>query len=352
MRIAVDSRESGAFAWPRTAASPGLAGGWEGVAWAVLQGALSSSTLRGIRSRLDAPFLQNGKRDYCSGMIGLSSRPVLAALVAKKDAAFAPRMRAIVGEWARYLDRPRLESDLMWGTAGALVCAAELETLRSGSVPAAVVKRLFAQTRTAAESEGRRAANGESVYIGLSHGIAGYLVALELSRAVFGTAFSNDLRELLLGVIEEERYEATGGAAMWPTTVRGNPIGILGWCHGAPGIGLACLVGYALTKKVDYRRLAKAALVSSATFRSTHHSFCCGAVGKAQVLVEGYRILGDRSYLRAAKRSLKEGAEGFDRDKRPRHSFHVGTAGLRYLRERLQNPTLPLLGLGSLSVAS
>ncbi|MFO0664809.1 MAG: lanthionine synthetase LanC family protein [Polyangiaceae bacterium] len=337
--------------WPRSRSTPGLASGWEGVAWAELQTPLASARLRGLGDRLDAAFVRTGRREYCSGMIGLSARPVLAALIAKQDAAFAPRMRAVVSEWSRYLERSGLETDLMWGTTGALLCAAELETLCRGAVPKRVVDRLYVQTRDAARLESRRCIKGEPAYIGLSHGIAGYLLALEVSHAVFGTRLSNDFRGLLLEVIEEERYEVPGGGGLWPSTV-GGPLGILGWCHGAPGVGLACLVGYALTNGREYRRLAKAALASSSAFPSSHHSFCCGAIGKAQVLVEGYRILGDRSYLRAARRAFREGAEGLKRSNRANHSFHGGTAGLRYLRQRIDNPRLPLLGLGPLSVAS
>lgn len=340
------------ISWARAPGAPGLAGGWEGVAWAHLQLGVSSTVLRGIQKRLEGPFVQTGKRAYCSGMIGLSARPVLAALVARRDSTFAPRAKEVVRAWARYLDRPDLERDLMWGTAGALLSATELEPLLPGSIGRPVVRKLHAETERAARSELRRARKGERVYLGLSHGLAGYLLALETSSAVFGTKLEPALREGILSVLFAERYEAPGEAAMWPSTVSGDPIGIHGWCHGAPGIGLACLAGYALTKRSDYRKLAKMALAAAASFRSSHYSFCCGSFGKAQVLVEGHRVLGDARYLVAAKRVFQEGCSTMRREKRPFHSFHQGTSGRLYLERRLQDTRLPLLGLGPLSVAA
>lgn len=318
----------------------------------LLQRSASETTLRGIGKRLGATFEQHTEREYCSGMIGLSARPVIAALLAKRDARFLPTLHDVVARWTRYLDRPSLESDLMWGTTGALLCATELETLSPGVVPPALVRALCMQTTAATRAELQRARKKEPVYLGLSHGLAGYLLALESSHAVFGTALPHSLREQLLAVLEEEQYQAPGGGALWPATVGGDPIGIHGWCHGAPGIALACLVGYSLTRRPTYRALAKKGLAATADFPSSHHSFCCGSIGRAQVLIEGFRVLGSEAYLPAAKKALLDAQERVSRKGNIAHAFHQGTNGMKYLRQRLQNTRLPLLGLGPLSVAS
>lgn len=342
--------------WPTTTKYPGLSGGWEGAAWVSLQNVEPSHSLwnsnvaRGIYRKLlkKAPLPKT--KGHCGIMIGLSSRPLVAALASKKNPAFKKLLPSLIQQWTSTLKRPDAEGDLMFGKAGALLAATEIETVLPGTISKSFAKYLCKEVVKITRNQLDLLSKGRNIYVGISHGLAGYLLSLESAQYTFGFGLTSSLREELITTIANQRFIGPKNSAYWPTWTNGSPGGIHGWCHGSPGISLVFLAGYQMTGRKRYKDLAIEALEGSAFFQSGHYSFCCGLTGKAQALIEGYRVLGDKKWLKLAAQVAKHAAKATPKNKQNMRGFHRGRIGRYYLEQRLKDPKLPLLGLGPMSV--
>lgn len=108
------------------------------------------------------------------------------------------------------------------------------------------------------------------------------------------------------------------------------------WCHGTPGIGLARLRAYELTRNETY--LKESLNACEDTIRSLktaegNYSLCHGFLGNAETLLTGSKILGDKGFAEIA---LQKALEGIDRFENKNLPWACGTMG------SVSDPTLML----------
>src|SRR5215468_12084782 len=185
--------------WSAPDASPGIAHGWHGVAWlwlTLVRAGLAPErrrTLLAIRERIRGP---EHPGDGTSLFVGSAARPVVAALASCVDPAGRELGERAVAEWVAAQVRRPLH-DVMFGDAGALLAAAEIAVHLPGQVPARFVGALHERCRRDLARRLARAAT-RPVQLGLAHGLAGLLLALEAGRRVFGLAPTAGLRRQAL----------------------------------------------------------------------------------------------------------------------------------------------------------
>jgi lantibiotic modifying enzyme len=197
---------------------------------------------------------------------------------------------------------------------------------------------------------------------GYSHGASGFALALmHLARAT-----GNDARytEAADGALRYERSCYSPQQQNWPdfrrTSGAQSPaIGFsLGWCHGAPGIGLSRLHAYRLTQRQDIFEDAGAALRGTYTPLATLQpsamfALCHGAAGNAELFIEAGEVLGDPGYTAIAEAIGRQGIERYHEPRRPWPSgltaggqtpgLMLGLAGIGYFYLRLHDHATPSL---------
>jgi lantibiotic modifying enzyme len=121
-----------------------------------------------------------------------------------------------------------------------------------------------------------------------------------------------------------------------------------GWCHGAPGIGMARIGGLGVVDDAGIRHDIAAALrtTSACEFSPLDHA-CCGNFGRAEALFLGGRILSMPEY---EKQALSLTQRAVDRARATGHyglgwdsglyipSFHQGMSGIGYQLLRFAEP--------------
>lgn len=141
---------------------------------------------------------------------------------------------------------------------------------------------------------------------GLSHGASGIAVAFfELAAATGDARFAEAAER---GVAYEQHWFSPRHGN-WPDfreqpaeTPEEQRVYSATWCHGAPGIALARLRAWELTKRPEYREQAEAALHATASTLQTatpgmeSWCLCHGTAGNADVLLTAARCLDDASW--------------------------------------------------------
>jgi lantibiotic modifying enzyme len=338
--------------WPSRVS--GLAFGAEGWLWAWRQGIEAgllredARLLRTARRRLACKYAGDAR---CASLFeGSAARPLVFVLLARRHEELWRNWSFILDEWIQAAGHAA-KTDVMAGSAGALLSCAEIEVLAPGRLPMELVLEFHRRTLRGLRSLMARARAGDDVQLGMAHGFAGYLMSLEMARVSFGLSWSNSIRSECLNWIMRERRLSPRRSAAWreQTGMETN-----GWCNGYPGIGLAFLACRQVTGEKFYWPLAEHALHSMLRRPPRGGaSFCCGIAGQVQILIEAYRATRKKSWLTRA-RSLAQTI--VHQDGAPRAaagSFHNGVLGKEYMVWRLHYPdSLPLPGLGLLSVAS
>ena len=197
---------------------------------------------------------------------------------------------------------------------------------------------------------------------GYSHGAAGFALALfELTYATGEQRFAATAE----GALAYERAAFSPQQQNWPDFRRAAPgvpqqqVGYsLGWCHGAPGIGLSRLRLYKLTSRPDVWEEATAALRGTYTPLSTlapasMFALCHGATGNAELFLDAGEILGEAGYTAIAEAIGRQGIERFHTPRRPWPSglttggqtpgLMLGLAGIGYFYLRLHDRSVPSL---------
>ncbi len=201
---------------------------------------------------------------------------------------------------------------------------------------------------------------------GFAHGAAGIGYALlELYSATDDARY----RAAAEGAFSYESHWFDAEAGNWPDfrdeagyeqRGRKRPLSFATvWCHGAPGIALSRLRAYEILGDELYKREAVAALRATRRVIETwlwsgheNYSLCHGLAGNADVLLSGYRMLGEEAAADAmlARQTGCAGVEsyavrgqpwycGTDASETP--GLMLGLAGIGYFYLRLHNPNLP-----------
>jgi len=341
--------------WSAPNTAPGVAHGWHGMAWAWL-GLVRAGvaperrrTLLAIRDRVRAP---DRAGDDASLFVGSAARPLVAVLASRIDPQGRELAERAIADWVAMRPQHRSPHDVMSGTAGALLAAAEIAVHLPGRLPPPFVVALHDQCRrdlTALVGSAART----PVYLGLAHGLAGYLLAVEAGRRAFGLALPTELRRRSLTTLE--RFAITvrhHEALFWPWRSTSAQLDAHGWCHGAPGIGLALTACAVLSGWRGYRPLARRALIAAAALVNDNPSTCCGALGQVQILVEAARLSGDGNWLDEARRLARRVGPVRACDPRRARGLWKGRPGHRFAAWRLAWPEqVPFPGLGPLSAA-
>ena len=205
---------------------------------------------------------------------------------------------------------------------------------------------------------------------GYAHGAAGFALALfELVQATGEQRFAAAAE----GALRYERALFSPQQQNWPDFRRAAP-GVpqqqtsyaLGWCHGAPGIGLARLRLYKLTRRPDVWEEATAALRGTysplaSLAPASMFVLCHGATGNAELFIDAGEVLGEAGYTAIAEAIGKQGIERFHAPRRPWPSglttggqtpgLMLGLAGIGYFYLRLYDsasvPSLLVVGPSS-----
>jgi lanthionine synthetase-like protein len=325
--------------------------GWLGWAWVWLRlvraGLMPPSRSRSrflyetLSGRLDDE-LAGRPREEVSVIRGVGAYAVVMAL----DDELAALMPRAFEVWSRSFGASA-KTDAYAGAAGVLLAAAEIEACRRGAFPRALLE--LAHERTLAGLSAALRQETPRPTLGFAHGYAGYLLALELSRSVFRLTTPRNVLHQTLDILEESRLEAPNGAAFWPYAAGEDDIQLNAWCNGSPGIALAllgCRRFGTPQLRPRYDALAIRALGATKFPMRSSTSFCCGTIGRVQVLIEAWRQLGDRQWLRAASSIARTiDAEDHARSR----NFRDGNLGTIYMQWRLAYPAvLPFPAFGGI----
>lgn len=337
---------------------PGKAGigtGWEGQAWIALQQARAG--LRPFDARLSRAFashaklaIQRGPSESCGVWEGSGAPALVLLLAAEYDPTLRPLARAAIIQWKGSSKRSP-NYDVMSGRAGALLACAELEAVREGLAPVDFARQLHVEC-TQRLSILLDIAADSPIYLGLSHGIAGFLLALESGQTSFGFTTKKALLARTRDMLYENCVEGRKGAIYSRKSNHDQHVSMHGWCHGAPGLALALIVCARLTGKVEYRSFADGALRATFDFQNDLLSFCCGMAGRAHILLEAYRLnpKANKSWLAKARTLHTRLSTAPRPGDLKRTGFLKGQSAIDYLDQRLADPHhLPMPGLGAFS---
>jgi len=279
------------------------------------------------------------------------------------DDALAERAFALIGDAAP--DRAdKAGLDVISGSAGAIPALISLRRRYRRDDLLRLATRLGEHLLAAARrSDGGWSWNTlegqtERDLTGYSHGAAGIACALlELSVETGSAAF----REAAERGFAYERQWFSREQENWPDFRKGtdglpgNAKFALGWCHGAPGIGLSRLRGYEILKNDDLKSEAEAA-VRTTSRMLTHPAYtlqsdftlCHGRGGNAELLIYAAQALGDGTARETAEAVGRQGIELFARNNLPwpcgvpgggeTPNLMLGFAGIGYFYLRLHDP--------------
>jgi lantibiotic modifying enzyme len=278
--------------------------------------------------------------------VGPGGAYVVATMAAPFSHRFRPFPKSLLKIWKTKM-RPSL-SDFNLGHAGTLICLAELlDLVPNWSPPVTFLKKCHTSlvTDLLAIRKGKK-----PFRLGFAHGIAGFLLALEISRTRFSLFTSSSLLNWTLGQLQENQYTVSE-ASLWPESSLDDEIKVNSWCHGAPGIALALLGCYRVTGKTAYLELFKRAALGSERYHSTYKTdICCGTAGKANLFVEAYRYFRKKSWLERARKLLpdnrRQSLSPLNFLSQNRNTFFRGVTGVAYTYDRISDPDLALPGTG------
>ncbi|GAC1350157.1 MAG: hypothetical protein NVSMB27_29990 [Ktedonobacteraceae bacterium] len=265
------------------------------------------------------------------------------------------------------------EFDLISGSAGAVAALVVLRDILDDASLLDFAVRLGDELLQTADTSGTGYSWKSIAFpfqrnlTGFSHGTAGVSYALlELFHAT-GDARYCSAAELALMY---ERHWFNADAGNWPDfreePMRGKrrkqPLSFATfWCHGAPGIALSRLRAYQILNDETCKAEAVTALQTTHKMMemalhdgAVNFSLCHGLAGNADVLLEGYKVLGQewaKAYLLAFE-VAKFGVENYAK---PGLQWPCGThagespgmllglAGIGYFYLRLYSPTTPAI---------
>lgn len=182
---------------------------------------------------------------------------------------------------------------------------------------------------------------------GFSHGAAGIAYALlRLYEATGNTDFLDAARE---GIAYENSLYVADAGNWLDLRPEGEPSFMMGWCNGAPGIGLGRMGGLPQLDTASIRADIEAAVGTTQHSNKGLDLVCCGRMGRVELLLEAAERLGRPELVETARqqassvlrRKEKRGAyliHSLLPDGVYDPSFFRGTAGIGYELLRLAHP--------------
>jgi len=191
---------------------------------------------------------------------------------------------------------------------------------------------------------------GSKAYTGLAHGISGvaYFFA-----CLYAATSDFHWKELAVEILDTLIYHGIPdrGGLNWSPVLGSTELSRCQYSHGAPGIGLV----FALASELldEPRFLSVALSAAEATYQYGDHrknpTFCTGLAGGGELLVEAYRISGEKQWLERARefavmagkyRTTIDGQDYWPTDEPECFSadFTYGAAGTGYFFLRASQP--------------
>lgn len=215
----------------------------------------------------------------------------LVRLVVARSLDDTAGMHAAFGRLLECVRAAGAGTDLVSGTAGALLaCAVAVDAL-SGASPSDLAPLIDAGETVSAGLLGAP----EPSFLGMAHGRAGILYALLRWARATRIAPGEEVRARLEAL--GSAAVARGGRVSWPVASDGLPRFLLGWCHGSAGHVHLWNLAAEATDDERYRELALRAAVDTSTAPASPPQLCCGSTGQALALLELYQSSGDRGWL-------------------------------------------------------
>lgn len=251
-----------------------------------------------------------------------------------------------------------IKPDLMFGTAGGILGLAKLRQVAAyREVDDKLVEMadslLAKRQRTKSGAFVVATYEGRAV-TGLSHGVAG--VALAFAR-VYQATKQDHFRKAALDHIdfEESLYDPVRGIYPDYRSREGITAYMTNWCHGAPGIGLARLVIYGITRDDSLVPQIHKNIEATSRFSLDNlDHLCCGNLGRLDIQLE-YAMRMQNSMLDSVQRDAAYVVQRYYANR----NFHLfvdtpskvfcpglfsGAAGIGYALLRLASPgTVPCL---------
>ncbi len=246
--------------------------------------------------------------------------------------------------------------DVMSGCAGAALALLALDRVSPGSVQgrATPIERAVAcgehllSCRVSVDGEPRAwPAKGLPPRCGFAHGAAGIAACLTRLFTHTGEVRFREAAEEG-AAFEHLHYDPEHGD--WPLPVASGRRFITSWCAGAPGVSLGYLEMLELGIEPVRQDLRAALDTTAACSKPAVDSVCCGSMGRSEVLLRAYQVLGERHLLEAAETTascvvLQSRERNHYRwtgpgDERFFPAFFTGAAGVGYTLSRLAQPSL------------
>jgi lantibiotic modifying enzyme len=339
--------------WPSSRTYPGIANGWQGAAWVAFKladagVAVPDRVFASVGERLAVELDRAPHTQHVGSFIGCAASAVIAAYAARHGAVRRAVARAAC---KRVLSAARESAawDLHMGLGGALLALAEIAAVEAGALRDVPPRPLVARLLSTVDRLCALPPRGWQT--GMAHGPAGAMVALEACGAAGWCRITTARRQRWLDALAASAMVGSNGALFWPSIAGQRELKLQSWCSGTPGIALALLECFRLSREAAYLDPARGALeamkvLSNKVFFSD--TLCCGSAGHRHIFLEAYRVTGERQWLEQA--SSREARVSRSGTPRPRRGLLQGELGIAYLAERVARPhAYPFPGLGASS---
>lgn len=195
--------------------------------------------------------------------------------------------------------------------------------------------------------------------LGLSHGIAGFVLALSKANSLLQNPKIQDWIKIALAY--ERRY-FNAEKNNWPDFRQGENVFSYAWCHGAPGIGLARLMMLEILKDSDLEKEVDAAIQATLHHdKNLYTNLCHGSLGNLDFLLEVDKRRHEKKWdiatpyiNRVVKQIHQQGSFLEIAGTMPLPGLMTGRAGIAYQMMRLVFPekVLSILSLANIEKTS
>ena len=341
------------YLWPSSRRYPGIANGWQGAAWVAFKLAdagvpVPDRVFASVGQRLAVELHRPPQTRQVGAFIGCAADAVIAAYAVRHGIARRALARAACKRAASAC-RTSPAWDLHLGLAGALLAFTEIAAVAPDALRELQPRQLVARLLSSVDALCALPPRGWQT--GMAHGPAGAMLALEACGAAGWCRITTARRQRWLDALSRSALAGANGALYWPSIAGQRQLKLQSWCAGTPGIALALLQCYRLTREPAYLDPARDALegmkaLSNKAFFSD--TLCCGSAGYRHIFVEAYRITAEPQWLAHAARDVRASPSV---SPPPRRGLFQGELGIAYLADRLARPhAFPFPGLGASSV--